>query len=147
MSVTTSRLWAAQDALKTALAAAYTAASIGDPVDLGFPRTLQPDHTWIAGRADVEQTYVVSNLEAPDEAFALVVDILVTLGGTYEEVRDRLMARATALETAIRSDAFLGGSVSDATTATMRVREGVTDDGRRQLGLEITIACAAYLVG
>lgn len=146
MAVTTSKLWPAQDALKGAITQAYTDATLADTVGIGWPGTIERDHTWIDGGSDVAQAYEETGLDAPPlvEAFSLTVHVLTTWAGTYEEIRDRLMARASAIETALRTAPFLGASVSVARITAMHLREGVDDDGSRQLGLDVVVTCEAY---
>ncbi len=153
-------LWTAQDALVAAWKAALAAAGERMPVDLGFPDKLEAEHGWIGGGLDEwtrDEELTGTAVACVDEAFTLRAKFLTERAGlpataagapavpAYTVARDRLKQLAAIFVTTVRSSPFLGGAVSSARITRLRLLEGRSDDGKRQVGLEVFVECTAFL--
>ena len=148
-----SRIGAAQDALKTLLAARAGLANV--PLDLGFPPGgPQDEHVWISGRVDDwDREYVTTGPNTGADAalrredFVLKVIIVVSWRTTsYVEARDRALALQAEVERCVLSNPTLSDSVFQCELAGGSIGEGVSPD-LRQVVPELNIACEAHLAG
>lgn len=121
------KLWAAQDALKSAL----EARAVNVPVDLGLPVTMQQKHLWITGNADGDPEYEFSGGGPSGERFGLTLCGLVTFAGTYQQCRDELQALWDIGTEAVAT--LVPTSVSHVEFGHWEVKEGRTAQGQRQL--------------
>ncbi len=138
-------LWAAQDALLTALGAKEAldrggAAEVA--LDIGFPVNVRPEHVWIAGEADGALESELTARGPSRETFRLDVFVFVAAAEEYAVLRDRLKTLATAVEGALASDGFAAVVPSWSVTQ-YRLEEG-TDGTNRQLCLELTVECRCW---
>jgi hypothetical protein len=147
----TSRVGAAQDALKAAIAARPGLAGV--PVDVGFPApTPAPEHVWLSGHVNEwttapETTAGSAGLGPRDERFTLVVRVYVFRAGPeFLPLRDRALAIRAEVEQAVAADPLLGGAVALAFPAGGRMDEAVRDEGR-EVGVEVLVSCRAQLAG
>ena len=135
------KLWAAQEALKVALAEQPELADAA--TGLGHPVNVEPDHVWIAGGATGSLVTEMSGDTAPsDETFRLTVVVFTQLADEYDEVRDRLMGLAAGAEGALSSAGF-AAVVPAWTIPDFRLEEG-TDGTYRQMSLELIVECRCW---
>lgn len=134
-------LWAAQDALLTALEAQPSLADVA--TGIGFPKNIQPDHVWIAGVASGSVVTELSGDQAPsDETFRLKVLVYAQRADDYTVVRDQIKYLVRAVVGALSSDAF-AAVVPAWTISAYELDEG-TDGQKRQLALELTVECRCW---
>ena len=145
-----SRLAAAQDALRSQIAARPALADVR--VDLGLPTRdgdgPAPEHIWVSGDvADWRQTPLTTGAtsRAREERFVLRVHVLVEQQtASYVDVRDRTLTLVGEVEAAIHSDTTLGGKVAWAELGTKELEEGLVPDGRRLIAT-LSVECIADL--
>lgn len=149
MTVVTTYAFAAQDALRDALAALDEFTDVD--VHVGFPpkRVVPRDVVWISGEIDGQQQQILSGQPGgKDESFDLVVHMLAVRSvEDYVDVREVVTARWDAIEAYLRTDQGqrLGGTVRGASTSSWQVEEAVSDDASRYALLTVRIACAAWV--
>lgn len=133
-------LWAAQDALKSALRT--TVEPLGVTVDLGHPDTVQPEHVWISGDAEGTAEYMESGNAPSNEQFVLTVHILCTYAAVdYADTRARLKQILAAVTAGLSSASFVPDAVDQARASRWQVDEGRNGEGHRQIGLSLEITC------
>lgn len=146
---TTTRWPAAQDGLKTLLAA--RAGLDGVPVDVGYPKGgPKREHLWITGEVEdwnqEWETTAVANAPVR-ERFTLILEVyVIKRGASFDDVRSRLLELVGEAEATVRADFTLNGAVAVATLAGGRIQEGVLE-GQREMHAEVRIACDADLAG
>ena len=144
----TTRVAAAQDALKTLIDADATLGAI--KTDLGAPTSIQkPDHLWIAGEVTDWRQQVVLTTTGPssvrEEFFTLTVEIWVTkTADAYITARDRAITLMQALEGVIRANATLTSNVRHADIADVSMHEAFADH-ERQMNIRVRVNCTADL--
>lgn len=141
-----SQVWAAQDALYTALSGATYPGRVS--VDLGVPGRLEQDHVWVSGEVDEwAALYRTSGLAAKDESFSIRVHIYSTRLGGYTDARDRVQELGEVVEDAVGADYTLSGTVMLAKISRSQLEESITDEGRsRGLLLTFWVECMAHVV-
>lgn len=126
------------------------AALAGVPVTLGDPgNAVRPEHVWIAEEATVEQVSDLSSQDFPmggrEELFELNVRIIATRSGDdYRALRDRAIALAAGVETAVREHRTLDGTVEDSEVVRIERETAATDAGRAIL-TTVVVRARAWL--
>jgi hypothetical protein len=130
---------AAQDWLAAELSAALERILV--PVSLGYPiGGPDAEHVWVVGDLDAAFSRRTSGGGMRDESGTLTVKILVTRRcEEFATVRDRAGEILDVIEAAISSDPLMGGAVYNAELVAAKGSEGVTKDGERQFGLDLSI--------
>lgn len=139
-----SSVWAAQLALVEAIKTNLT----GVRVDYGTPldTELRPEHVFVSARAEGWSfDHPQTNLAA-DESFSLVVGLFVVRAGDQVAVVNRMKEIAAGVEKAVTDDYTLGGAVDLAYIKGARLMDG-RDDSKRQLAIELDIACTSQANG
>lgn len=148
MGVATSPLWDAQWALYEALKADL--AGTGVRVDYGAPldSELQLEHVFVSAKAtDWTFEHPLTNL-SEDQDFGLIVGILVTRAGDQAAVVARMKELAASVDAVLQGNHTLSGTVDMAVVSTARLIDGRdTTSNKRQLALELDIACTAQANG
>lgn len=150
MSVLT-RIAAAQDALKAALASRPALADVH--LDIGFPIENgggpYDEHIWISGEIpDWKQEWEVTGLgaQAKEETFSLSVIVRVFLeGATYVVSRDRAIALVGEIEQEMRDDWTVGSSVFDMSVKGGILHESVHEKAREVIVI-LDLGVTAFLV-
>lgn len=133
----TTRFASAQDGLETIIKARRDLA--GNPlasvaIDVGDPgRRLKKEHVWIAEEADARQSWETTGATTAqrEETARLFVTAFVTQSGDdYRKARNRLLALAQEIETAVRNDPALNASVWHAEMAGWRTDGWEIDNAR-----------------
>lgn len=145
----TTRFPAAQDGLKTLIAARPALAGVqlilGDPL-----KELRRETIWIEGIVENWQrqpaTSARDDLVAEEESFDLTVHVFALVTGAgYTAARNRAITLAGEVDLAIRSDRSLGGAVERNTFITGgEVGEGPLGQAR-VVEIALLVSCEAYL--
>ncbi len=135
---TTSRIPAAEDALKSILTARLALAAVR--VDVGYPAPApEPEHIWIGGEYEDWEQETITTDPDKQETFTVPVKIIVQQSTeAYTDVRNRLFALVAEVEEAVRADPKLANTVWEAEVIGARrgPSEHLTDDGR---GIAVTL--------
>lgn len=141
-----SQIWAAQDALYTALTGATWPGSV--QVDLATPANMERDSVWVSGEVDDwAAEYRTSGLAAKDENFALRVHVLSKRLGNYTDARDRVKVLGEVVEDTVDADHTLAGTVMLATIERSQLEDSLGEDGRtRMVLLTLWVRCRAHVI-
>lgn len=137
---------AAQDWLASALS--DTLGRISVPVSLGYPiGGPDAEHVWVVGDLDAAFSRRTSGGGMRDETGTLTVKILVTRRcEEFATVRDRAGEVLDVIEATLSADPLMGGTVYSASLSAAKGSEGVTKDGERQFGLDLSITYYANTI-
>jgi len=152
-----SAAWDAIDVLVADIKAQAAVATI--PVLTGTPTPVEitqyPVHLFVAGSiSEWSQTWNETPQGSPltgnrDEAFTLYVGIYARQrGGTFSSLRTIIKPLFTAVQTALRADWTLGGTLSASGMAEpgrMSLDESLADESTRELMLRIAVNCTASI--
>lgn len=120
-------------------------------IDLGWPRGgPSAEHIWISGSVEdwSQEWEVTGDLETADreEAFTLIVNLIVSQRDEYKVVRDRAIDLIKEIELSLRDDDTLKGAGFSSEFRGRRFDEGWSDE-TRQAAAMIAIRFTAYLGG
>lgn len=144
----TSRIAAAQDALRTLLDARAALDTV--KVDVGEPDTIMAEHIWIAGTINEwrnEQDVSAGTMAtAPrEETFNLpVVCVVKKHAATYTAVRDRCLVLAGEVEKQLRDSHTINSTVQMAEVFPVSMDEG-RDGSERACVIVLDVACRVWL--
>lgn len=147
MSATT-RVAAAQDALKTLLQGASGLAGVR--IDLGSPAgELGAEEIWLAGVEGWNETTAITGTSAAgsqrDETFTLKLEGVVTQStNDYKTVRDRAITLIQVIEGVISTNPTLSGAVFQANLANKQLTDAWADT-QRQAVFSLGVDCLAVL--
>lgn len=131
---------AVQDALAEIIAERLDAEGV--PSCVGYPQGgPQEEHVWMEGGFEVAVRFIVSGGRTRKETSQLKIKTLITRAADdVVELRDRALVLAALIEAAVVDNETLGGLVERLWVGGAQASEGVTEDGRRQYGLTLTVS-------
>lgn len=141
------KLWEAQDALFNVLRDSLKLGKYGQ-VTMGAPvGDLMDDNVWLIGEVDDwNMSYQVSGLAAKDETFTFRVAVAcIVTTNDYAPPRDRVQVICRAIENAVAADHTLGGVAELASITSGRVEDSLIGDGKRGVGVVLTVSVRTWL--